>query len=755
MTAGFPSFIEWLAGQPDEALTAIRPTALHDVTDVASLRSIDLLLLHAATELDAAAQPATVSELMETVEELLNIAGTPAELRPQRAELDVAVLKLASHGFIYGPNWKLSPTTSSTTPLPASSAWEFKIAPTVASYFDPATTEAWALADHHRCPIPTAEIAEIVEALPPRQRRLVQTLHASGGVGHSASVGPDGDPQAPLPTMVRGGLLDQLDDTTVRLTGRVEQYLNDAIIAEPGGDFRPTDCPRYSQPRDAQQHKEKAPELDGDQGAGNVTSTTSDPITATAVSNAVQTILELTELLTDLSQHPIDPLTNGGIGLRNLSKTAKRLNISEDDLTARLTLAIETGLIATGYFEPSAEEFPAPYWGITQEGKQFLSSELGTQWAQLLLGWAHSSYAPWAAESLDVRAFEPALFLLPAVRARQCFPFCFPTPTAEPTPTPPSPPSIPQTMWRVNPAVAHAATQGMWDELFSEARRLGLMVDATAAFSMAELATVLSSPNGARLQEVQSSLSTRLSHLLPKPVQYLIIQSDHTIMAPGLLSPSDAARLRSIAVQESSGMASVWRVTTEAILRAYTDGATREELEGFLAAMTPGGWPAVPQSLQYTIADAERLYQNATANPTPLFHKTPHYVVTTITNPESNEEEAFFWDGEWETIISAVENQRLIMAEEAEGGAASESKESNSAPTLRELPEIKQALRRAMRMGHPIVVRYVEPNGQPTQRTIEVVMAEPARVVGVETDSRDSVQVQISNIEWIRPAEVP
>lgn len=320
---------------------------------------------------------------------------------------------------------------------------------------------------------------------------------------------------------------------------------------------------------------------------------------------------------------------------------------------------------------------------------------------------------------------------------------------------PPSPPSIPQTMWRVNPAVAHAATQGMWDELFSEARRLGLMVDTTAAFSMAELATILSSPNGARLQEVQSSLSTRLSHLLPKPVQYLIIQSDHTIMAPGLLSPSDAARLRSIAVQESSGMASVWRVTTEAILRAYTDGATREELEGFLAAMTPGGWPAVPQSLQYTIADAERLYQNATANPAPLFHKTPHYVVTTITNPESNEEEDFFWDGEWETIISAVENQRLIMAEEVEGEAASESKESSSAPMLRELPEIKQALRRAMRMGHPIVVRYVEPDGQPAQRTIEVVMAEPARVVGVETDSRDSVQVQISNIEWVRPTEVP
>ena len=213
-------------------------------------------------------------------------------------------------------------------------------------------------------------------------------------------------------------------------------------------------------------------------------------------------------------------------------------------------------------------------------------------------------------------------------------------------------------MWRVNPAVAHAATQGMWDELFSEARRLGLMVDATAAFSMAELATVLSSPNDVELQEVQSSLSTRLSHLLPKPVQYLIIQSDHTIMAPGLLSPSDAARLRSIAVQESSGMASVWRVTTEAILRAYTDGATREELESFLAAMTPGY--AVPQSLQYTIADAERLYQNAAANPAPLFHKTPHYVVTTITNPESNEEEDFFGMGngkpssvQWKTNASS------------------------------------------------------------------------------------------------------
>lgn len=754
MTAGFPSFIEWLAGHTDEALTAIRPTALHDVTDVASLRAIDLLLLHAATELDATVQPVTVGEVVETAEELLNIAGTPSALRPRRIDLDATFHKLASHGFIYGPHWELSPGKTTTVEAPeVSDPWELKIAPTVASYFDPATSEAWALADHHRCPLPTEDLGAVVEELPARQRRLLQTLHASGGVGHSASVGPDGNPEAPLPTMVRRGLLDQLDDTTVRLTGRVAQYLEGIVIAEPGGDFLTTDCPHYQRPQSTESAEYATQDDATGQSSPAAHSSAARQQSATAVSNAVQTILELTELLLDISQHPIEPLTNGGIGLRSLGKTAKRLRISEDELTARLTLAIETGLVATGYLTEHAEEFPSPYWGITSAGQDFLRNELADQWTQLLLAWSRSSYAPWEAHRLEAREFEPQLFLLTATRTRQCFPFCFSTPTANRSPDSSGPARIQQTMWRVNPAVATTASPQLWDVLFSEARSLGLVVDHEATTSLFALANALTNPSNTDPDESFAKLRAQLTKLLPAPVKYLIIQSDHTIMAPGLLSPADAARLRSIAVQESSGIASVWRVTTEAVLRAYADGVTRAELEEFLSTMTPGGWSAVPQSLQYTIADAERLYQNSAESPVPLLQKTPNYTVGTITNPEPGEDGDVFWDGEWETIISAVENQRQLTSEDSGAGGASKNKEANQPTRLHELTEIKQALRQAMKTERLITVRYVNTDSEPVEAEVEIVMTEPARVVGVAKGDRGSIHIPISHIEWVQPIE--
>ena len=749
MTAGFPTFIEWLADHPDEALTAIRPTALHDVTDVASLRSIDLLILHAAAELDAMAQPATVSEVTETAEELLNIAGTPPELRPNQKELGTAFIKLASHGFIYGPKWRLSagafPTYASAD-IPVTR--ELKIAPTVASYFDPTTSETWALADHHRSPVPTADLPQVVEDLPARQRRLVQTLHASGGVGHSASVGPDGDPSAPLPTMVREGLLDQLDDTTVRLTGRVGQYLDGVIVSEPGGDFRSTSCPHYQTPA------QTATPSSAESAETLHTPLDNETTTDTAVSNAVQTILEITELLLDISLHPIEPLTNGGIGLRSLAKTAKRLHISDTELTERLTLAIETGLIATGYLDPSAEEYPSTYWGITDTGKSFLESHLADQWAQLLVGWTSSSYAPWEADHHGVREFEPPLFELRATRARQCFPFCFSTPSTSPMPEPISAPSVPQTMWRVNPAVAHFATDRMWTVLFTEARKLGLLVDNQPAISLDALAALLTAPAGTNPTDLRAKLRENLAQLLPEPVKFLIIQSDHTVMAPGLLSPDDTKRLRSIAVQESSGIASVWRISTQAVLRTYAAGTTRQEIEEFLARMTPGGWSAVPQSLQYTIADAERLYQNSTDSPVPIATQSPSYTVASITHPESPENEEFFWRGEWETIMSAVEHQRQLENEERGASGASNTKKKQHNSALYELAEIKQALRKAMKFGQAAVIRYANGEGESVEKTIEVVMAEPARVTGVEVASRETMRIQVSQIEWVRMDEL-
>ena len=66
--------------------------------------------------------------------------------------------------------------------------------------------------------------------------------------------------------------------------------------------------------------------------------------------------------------------------------------------------------------------------------------------------------------------------------------------------------------------------------------------------------------------------------VLPAPVDTLIIQADHTIMAPGLLSADDAAMLARIADQESAQqLAALERVASESkpLTKERTEGLAR------------------------------------------------------------------------------------------------------------------------------------------------------------------------------------
>ena len=59
--------------------------------------------------------------------------------------------------------------------------------------------------------------AEALAALPARERKVLETLAASGGVGTTSAAGPDADPSAPVPRLLAAGLLVRVDANTVRL----------------------------------------------------------------------------------------------------------------------------------------------------------------------------------------------------------------------------------------------------------------------------------------------------------------------------------------------------------------------------------------------------------------------------------------------------------------------------------------------------------------------------------------------------------
>lgn len=635
----FPSYGDWLFGQTDEALAellarllASNPTtfvenltgsnaALDNLSATVStpgrsrhaelfadspdpallhLSSLELAVCHAACELDAVHHPCTVAELVDMLAELFDIADTPETKRPSEEEIRAAVQSLCHWGLVFGPDFALPHPD-----LPGAKT-RLKIPPHLPRMFEPSTEQLWRLVDSTRCPIPTAELPQVVDELPPRQRRLLSTLAAGGGVGHSTSLHEGADPSKPLPTLVRRGILDQLDDTTARLTGRVQQLLRGTLIADPGGRFTAFATSTVTADSTA---------TDSTDPTGSSTNSRADDAGA---AQAIQLIQDLGHLIEDLGRNPIVPLSSGGIGTREVNKVARRRDEPAETTLHLLTWLAHANLIGRGRTTPTPAGQPArDYWAPTELALEFLEASPATAWAILLLGWAGSAYAPWLVDEPDVRPFEAGTASHAARGLRRTFPSLFADldSLGNDAPTP-QPAKIQRELWRVRPGEAWRTTHTAWDAVWEEAKEVGVLAslrkDTVPTRAMGALRDVLTGSTHPAGNPV-ADLADALAEILPAPVEQLIVQADHTIMAPGLLRPTDQAMLAKFSDQESGGMASVWRMSKESVERALRAGLGAAEVEAFLEARALGGAENVPQALRYMLHDAERSLSQATA----------------------------------------------------------------------------------------------------------------------------------------------
>lgn len=759
----FPTYPDWLASHADADIAGLLwrlyshgSTALleqlsgtaHPEPALHHLTAVELAILHAATEIGAATHSVTLEDLQETLTELFDIAGTAESARPSEADIHRAVSSLAHWGLLFGQDFTLS--RSDTAPLPPTT--RFKVPAHIPPHFEPATENLWRLADCNRCPIPTGDLSATIEALPPRQRRLLGTLSAAGGVGHSASLRPDADPTAPLPTMVRQGVLDQLDESTARLSGRVSAYLRRTLIAPVGGVFSSsfvTDATSPPAPSSA--------EADMAGSGASATSPTSgrEAADAAAVASVVQRIQELTDTVTDVGEHPIQPLGAGGIGLRELNKIARRRNLSNDRCLELITDLYLANFLAREFPEPAPEgDSGRTYWAITESALDFVEAPLATQWAMLLLGWAGSPYTTWMTCDEDIRPMSPELHVDHAADLRGLFAELF-TSAGAVGPAPSNVSTAATTeLWRVRPALAWDTAQLAWDALLTEAERFGLFAtlgvgaaaqptSALEALSevLRQQRTALACGEPMPAEDVLAALSLRLSALLPDPVSYLIIQGDHTIMAPGLLTADNQRQLAQMAEQESAGMASVWRVTKSSLLRAFARGATVEGIESFLDRMAPGGLSAVPQSLHYLVMDAQRAADRGeTADgATGAAGRTPSRVPApsrTLTDPTADAA-----DDLAQQIDGAVEGFRRAHDQ----SAATDPSDGTSAAdtrTVRAPREVMSELRRAYGAGTQVRLHYVDYAGATSQEWISIVMMTPSTISAVIEATGETISVQ-------------
>ncbi len=99
---------------------------------------------------------------------------------------------------------------------------------------------------------------------------------------------------------------------------------------------------------------------------------------------------------------------------------------------------------------------------------------------------------------------------------------------------------------------------------------------------------------------VPAQLVALCGEVLPPSVDHVLLQGDLTAVAPGPLSAGVARRLRQFADVESTGGATVYRLSVASIERGLDLGWTQESL---LAALTELSTTGVPQPLDYLVRD--------------------------------------------------------------------------------------------------------------------------------------------------------
>lgn len=130
-------------------------------------------------------------------------------------------------------------------------------------------------------------------------------------------------------------------------------------------------------------------------------------------------------------------------------------------------------------------------------------------------------------------------------------------------------------------------------------RREAAWLGLTALDATASLADWLAAPD--------QPLPRFVADLFPEPVETVILQADLTAVAAGPLPHGLAAELRLLAAQESRGGGGVFRFSSSSLRRAFDAGWSAQEIRDWLEqhSATP-----VPQPLRYLVDDVARQHGN-------------------------------------------------------------------------------------------------------------------------------------------------
>jgi hypothetical protein len=394
-----------------------------------------------------------------------------------------------------------------------------------------------------------------VAELPAEERGVLERLAGDRPVGHLPDT--DGSAASPARRLLQRGLLARIDALNVELPREVGLLLRGS---------RPYGPPRL---RPEPAAVERDPAVADRQAAGA----------------AMEVIGRVGELLALLEEEPAGLLRSGGVGVRDQKRLARALHVPEPEAGWLLELAYAAGLLDVG--GPHRDE-----WLPTRSFDLWREQELPDRWATLAAGWLAAVRLPSLAGQRDVagkaaNALSPDLVrhTAPAIRRSAL------TALAE---YPPGRGVAPDDLvallrWRTPRRADRLAPV---PDLLTEAARLGVVVGG-----------LLSTGGRGLLATGEDGAADGMRGLLPDPVDHVLAQPDLSLVAPGPLVAELADTLAVVADVESSGGATVFRVSESSVRRALDSGWSATDLHDFFAraSRTP-----VPQALDYLVDDVAR-----------------------------------------------------------------------------------------------------------------------------------------------------
>ena len=309
-------------------------------------------------------------------------------------------------------------------------------------------------------------------------------------------------------------------------------------------------------------------------------------IDQTAAGQAMSVLRIWRRLLDLLGTQPAAVLKSGGLGVRDLRRLARAVEIEDGSAGVHVELLAAAGLIAPN--DPRGTR-KANMWTPTSVADDWLNLTDGPAWATIAAVWLDLRRDPARAGQRDVNdklmnvlstdltwLRGPAdrrwvLGVLDELPAGHGF-------TDDQV--------LAVLTWR-SPLRGTDRRERVIHQVLAEATELGVVAFGSLATAGRSL-----------LAGDDEAVAAAIEKSLPAPSDRILVQADLTVVASGRLIPILAARLELAAQVESAGSATVYRVTPESLRRALDAGMTTAELHSLFADHST---TAIPQWLTFLI----------------------------------------------------------------------------------------------------------------------------------------------------------